>query len=176
MFDKYREYGTRIGIHKGEYLFEQGKVVDNLYVIESGLLKACYITNEGKEYIKSFVTEGSFISCAQSLLHDQPSTFSVLSLEDCTLFKIHQSTLKTLRDTDPKFSEDVQGLLLQLTMKKERREYELLCLSAEERYRLFRTRQPELEKRLSQSDVARYLGITPVGLSRIRKRCNTSTD
>lgn len=62
--------------------------------------------------------------------------------------------------------------LLALAMKKEQREYEFLCLSAAERYLLFCQREAELVPRLSQLDIARYLGITPVALSRIRRRLN----
>ena len=41
---------------------------------------------------------------------------------------------------------------------------------APERYRLLCERSPELIERLTQKDIARYLGITPVALSRIRAR------
>ena len=60
--------------------------------------------------------------------------------------------------------------LLELAMKKERREYEFLCLSAEDRYRLIREREPTMLGRVTQNDIARYLGITPVALSRIKSR------
>ena len=45
---------------------------------------------------------------------------------------------------------------------------EFLSLSAEARYRLLLDRSPELVTRLKQRDIARYLGITPVALRRIR--------
>jgi CRP-like cAMP-binding protein len=61
--------------------------------------------------------------------------------------------------------------LLAFAMKKERREMEFLSLTAEDRYRLLLERAPELEQRVRQKDIARYLGITPVALSRIRARC-----
>lgn len=64
----------------------------------------------------------------------------------------------------------VLDFLLGFAMKQERREMELLSLSAEDRYRLLIERSPELLDRVKQKDIARYLGITPVALSRIRKR------
>ena len=60
--------------------------------------------------------------------------------------------------------------LLNFSMKKERREREFLTESAEERYRMLMDRSPELFDKVTQKDIARYLGITPVALSRIRKR------
>jgi CRP-like cAMP-binding protein len=61
-------------------------------------------------------------------------------------------------------------VLLKLALKKERREYEFLCLSAEKRYRLLLENMPDLLKKITQNDIARYLGITPVALSRIKNR------
>jgi len=57
-----------------------------------------------------------------------------------------------------------------LGLKKEIREYRLLCLSAEEAYKDFLQMNPKLLERLTQVDIARYLGITPIALSRIKKR------
>ena len=44
-------------------------------------------------------------------------------------------------------------------MKKERRGMELLCLSAEDRYRELLERSPELIQRVKQKDIARYLQV-----------------
>ena len=60
--------------------------------------------------------------------------------------------------------------LLQFAMKKEKREFEFLCQSAEERFRMLAKNSPSLVEKVTQNDLARYLGITPVGLSRIKKR------
>ncbi|MEM7216256.1 MAG: hypothetical protein AAF423_12000 [Pseudomonadota bacterium] len=55
-------------------------------------------------------------------------------------------------------------------MKKEMREYELLCLSAEDRYRRLMKSTPDIFNLVTQNEIARYLGVTPVALSRIKKR------
>jgi CRP-like cAMP-binding protein len=55
-------------------------------------------------------------------------------------------------------------------MFKEEREKELLLDDAETRYRSFLKEFPAGQHRLKQHLVASYLGITPVGLSRIRRR------
>jgi len=59
-------------------------------------------------------------------------------------------------------------LLLNFAMKKEQREYELLCLSAQQRYQNLLARVPNIYEMVTQNDMARYLGITPVALSRIK--------
>lgn len=55
-------------------------------------------------------------------------------------------------------------------ISKEKRERELPMLSAEERYRQFLAQYKHLENRIPQYHIASYLGITPVTLSRIRRK------
>ncbi len=43
---------------------------------------------------------------------------------------------------------------------------EFLTLPAQARYRVLLEQSPELPERVKQKDIARYLGITPVALSR----------
>ena len=57
-----------------------------------------------------------------------------------------------------------------LATRKERREWELLTLGPEARYISFKNDYPELERRIPQKDLARHLGLTPVGLNRIVRR------
>jgi len=57
-------------------------------------------------------------------------------------------------------------------MKKEQGEFEFLCMSAEERFCRIAEVSPTLLEKVTQNDLSRYLGITPVGLSRIKKRAH----
>ena len=53
---------------------------------------------------------------------------------------------------------------------KTEREREFLLFDAETRYKSFLNTFPGLERRIKQHLIASYLGITPVALSRIRKK------
>ena len=53
-------------------------------------------------------------------------------------------------------------------LQEEKREMSLVILDAQERYALFQEEFPGLEFDIPQYQVASYLGITPVQLSRIR--------
>ena len=57
----------------------------------------------------------------------------------------------------------------QMVLKME----EYLWLSPEERYQRLLLKTPDLLQRVPQKYIATYLGITPVSLSRIRKRIST---
>ncbi len=155
---------------KGEYLFKQGDLDTSVYVLKSGLLKAYYLTIDGKELVKSFIQEGEFIGSLIACSSSEPCTFSLMSLEDSSLLRIPFADLQAAAVRSPEFSDFVNGGLVNLAIKKERREYEFLCLSAPQRYALFKQRSPKLVDRITQNDIARYLGITPVALSRIKQR------
>ena len=61
-------------------------------------------------------------------------------------------------------------ILIQTLLTKERREAEFLMLGAAERFEKFKEEHPALIQRLKQQEVAEYLGISPVHLSRIRSQ------
>lgn len=170
MVDKLRTLGQIKCASRRSYLFRQGESKGNFYYVQEGLLKAFYETPDGKLYIKSFIKEGGFIASMRALLLGELSSFSVVCLENSKVLEVPRSALMHAVDSEPSFVRMLNSVLLNVASNKEQREYELLCLSAEERYMLFLEREPDLLGRLSQEDIARYLGITPVSLCRIRKR------
>ena len=56
------------------------------------------------------------------------------------------------------------------------REYQFLTMSTEERYLAFLQEYPRLAARMSQREVAQYLGLTPVGLNRVISRLRQRGD
>lgn len=171
MWEQYLEQvGNLRHYPKGTHLFRQGEKSDKILLMYQGLAKAYYKTLDGKEFIKSFLTRGEFIASWNTLESSKPSAFSVLSLEHIIACEIPQHAFKKLLGESPELSRQFTTVLINLAMKKEQREYELLCMSPEERYRSFCDKNPTMEQRIAQNDIARYLGITPVALCRIRKR------
>lgn len=170
LLEQLRPLGTEKTVEKGTILLHQGMKLDSFFVLCEGLAKAYYLTIEGKEWIKSIIKEGECIASAQVIIQDEPCPFYLITLERTHFIEISGARLLEVISNNPEFTQLMNRVLLQIAMKKEQREHELLCLSAEQRYRLFCQRNSTLLERLSQIDIARYLGITPVALSRIRKR------
>jgi CRP/FNR family transcriptional regulator, anaerobic regulatory protein len=155
---------------KGEAIFKSGEVCTNVYLIRSGLVKLSYWTRDGKELIKSFIDEGGIFGSLYSQLTGKGSTYSAIALEDVEIDTLSYSILETLCRDNPDFQSALLGFFQQLALSKEIREYEFLCLSAQERYQNFCTYNLDLAKRIKQVDMALYLGITPVALSRLKHR------
>lgn len=163
--------GTKRHFPKGSLIQQQGQALGHLFCIQEGLVKAYYHTRHGKDFIKSFIGTGEVIGSMQALVAGKPCSFSVMALEPTSAIEINPAVLLNAVAQQPELAQWLNQLLLKLAMKKEVREFEFLCLSAEERYLRLLQEQENLLVRVTQQDIAQYLGITPVALSRIRKRC-----
>lgn len=164
------DYGRRVTYEKGEHVFHQGDLDCFLYVIECGVLKAYYGASDGKERVKSFLLRGDIIGSLKSILTTDGCRLNLVCLDDCSLLKIEFDVLYKESRDDLELSHEIIDFLIEFGLKKETREYEFLCLSPEERYLELLKKTPHLFDLVSQNEIAHYLGITPVGLSRIKKR------
>ena len=162
--------GSHAVLEAKEHLFRQGEVSPKFAYVRKGILKAYYLTYEGKEFIKSFICEGDVIGSIRSASEKGPSPFGLLALERCELVTFDFDCLLSAAVSDLPLARHAIASLMQFAMKKERREHEFLVLSPEDRYASLKLRSPELLQRVTQGDIARYLGVTPVALSRIRRR------
>ncbi len=161
-------------LRAGETLFTQGVVHPFVYAVRSGLFKLCYLDTEGTEWIKSFACEGHFFASIAALVPHGATSFMVCALEAGHLERIDYGVLASLARQHLAWSRALQVLTLQFAARKEQREFELLTLSAEQRYRRFCAQQPQLVPRIPQKDLARHLGVTAVGLNRIAMRVRRS--
>ncbi len=165
-----RKEGKIIEKAKHEHVFLQGETDRSLYFVQSGLLKAYYTSTSGKESVKSFFWPQDIMGSLTSAYSEEYCSYSLVCLEATILLEIPFATVYEYSLQNHKIANDMIEVLLKFSMKKEKREFELLCLSAEERYQLLVDTSPKILDKITQNDIARYLGITPVGLSRIKNR------
>lgn len=165
--------GREMTVRAGDHLFSQGDNNSNVYFVKSGLLKAYYVRTDGREHIKSFLPEGSIIGSMVALVDHDPCTFSLIALADGVVFALPFDRLKEAAGQDIGLANVLIDFLSIYGKRKERREYELLSLSPEERYSVLLETMPDVANRISQADLAAYIGVTPQALSRIKRRIRT---
>lgn len=163
-------HGSARSYASGAHVFRQGEMCASVFVVRSGILKAYYLDDRGRDTIKSFIRAGEVIGSLSAAHMDQPCTFSLSCLESCELVELDFKALFAASQSDLGIAQATIRFLLGFAMKKEQREKEFLTASAEERYARLLDRAPELFGAVTQKDIAKYLGITPVALSRIRQR------
>ncbi|MGY1521866.1 Crp/Fnr family transcriptional regulator [Luteimonas sp. A482] len=170
-----RPHLRRLQVAAGEPVFRQGDRCSDVFVLRSGLVKIAYVTHHGRERVKSFIADTGLFGSRSAQLEGVGSPFAATCLEDSSLAVVPYPVFRAAALADPALMRTMFAFNEWLAMKKERREYDLLCRSAEERYRVFLAQESALADRLTQGDIARYLGITAIALSRIRRRLAMTT-
>jgi CRP-like cAMP-binding protein len=157
-------------IPAGGTVFDQDIVHPYLYAVRQGLVKLCYLNEEGDEWIKSFSEEGRFFASIAALQPAGRTSFLAVAMEKTRLERLAYKTLAGLANRHMAWARAVQNMTLLFAARMEARERALLTLTPEGRYRAFVAESPVLARRVPQKDLARYLGLTPVGLNRIVSR------
>jgi CRP-like cAMP-binding protein len=153
-----------------DLIFREGEPYQKVTFILKGLVKKYYLTSEGKEFIKEFTWEGQITTPYASLLQKTPASYTMEALEETELLTIDYAAIEKLFHQSPKWMEIGKAFSDFHFLNREAREMELLKYSATERYEIFKRRFPNLLGRLKKQDIASYLGITPVSLSRLENQ------
>ncbi len=164
------EIGTIKTYEPTAYFLRAGQIPTKFGFVISGLFRYVYVSEQGKEFTKVFMPEKSFVSSYSAMISKKPSHFFIESLEFSRVLAIAYEDWEKLRRINPKWNLLLIKLLEKGYAIKEKREREFLLLDSEARYKIFLEEFPDLEKRVRQFMIASYLGITPVALSRIRKK------
>ena len=153
----------------GEMYIREGEVPRKLAFLKSGLFRYLYINKKGSELTKGIITAPNFLSSYSAMIQQTPSYFYVEALEESEILDIPYANWQKLLKSDHFWVSFLLGYIEKGFTIKEKRERDLLLLTAEERYRNFLEEFPGLQDRLTLNIIASYLGIQPESLSRIRK-------
>jgi len=150
-------------------LTEEGKIAKELYFINKGLIRL-YYTKDGEEITGYIFKEMLFASSYDSFLRQSPSLQTLETLEDCDLLVINKKGLEDLYEKLPKMHILTRKVAEQRFINAQQILSSFILDSPEERYKKFEKHHGDLLLRVPHHMIASFLGITPVSLSRIRKR------
>ena len=157
----------RLALQRGQVLLRAGETPPALWWVEHGLLRASFLDAAGRERNHAFYPEQQWLGLPGV---PQPSPLSLEALEPSRLCVLPYAALQRWQAEEPGLAELLwQGLSAQV-QRLTARQQQWLMLDAAQRYQRFLAEEPELAPRLKQRQLASYLGITDVALSRIRRR------
>lgn len=162
--------GVREPLEEGAFFSRPGEPATRFAVVLSGWLRHFYVDAKGKESVKAFRGPLEVSGPYAEILQRRPSRTFIEALTDTELFVFEVAEVDAAAERSLELQRLVRRFVEVQFVAKEQREYEFLMLSAEERYRQLCTTFPELVAVLPQYQLASYIGITPVALSRIRAR------
>jgi CRP-like cAMP-binding protein len=153
---------------KGTVLLKEGEISDDCYFILQGCVRVYYIV-DGEEKTTEFYTELDGINphCA---VDKRPSSYYIDCVEDCILTVGNPEMEDILFQKFPKFEILFRKLNEELFLKQQINFDKFKTSSPEQRYLTLLENRPDLIKRVPQQQLASFLGITPVSLSRLKAR------
>jgi CRP-like cAMP-binding protein len=158
----------------GEALFLAGQPQPSVIVVTAGVVKMVYETPSGDTWIKGFAEAGTCFASLTALEDGGLTSYSAYAETETVIEQIDFRSIQQLADRHGTWQRALSHAFKLYGQRKERREMELLTLSPEDRYLAFLSSHPQLARILRQRDIASYVRVTPVALSRIKARLQRS--
>lgn len=166
------EVAELASFNKKELIVEEGQVAKYMYFVTKGACRQ-YFNKDGEEICALFFLDGQFATVLASFIPQLPSIQNLEAMEDVEAIGLSHEALYHLYETRPNIER-----VGRMAMERRYVFAQMLLAShimdtPEQRYQKLLQNEPELVNRIPQSYLASYLGVTPVSLSRIRKRIFT---
>ncbi|ASK29190.1 cyclic nucleotide-binding protein [Chryseobacterium sp. T16E-39] len=155
---------------KKQYVLQEGDICNQFNFVVRGCLRLYKVDEKGNTHIIQFAPENWWINDIRSFHKKLPSELNIDALEDTMILQINHENLITLYKNAPKFDRIFRVLLENSFVTIQNRLLQNISSTAEERYISFIQTYSQLSNRLSQTQIASFLGITPEFLSRMRAR------
>lgn len=154
----------------GEIYIRPGENNRKVYFIKSGIVRVYHLEANGTEKTILFHNKKSFFGNYDGIIYSQPSRYFYQSIGETELFEltydaIHLGAQKsiTINNLRANMFLAMIGILLQNIE-------DFVLLNPEERYQKHLEANAKVLQKVPSKYIASLLGITPVSLSRIKKR------
>jgi len=154
---------------KRSILLRPGEIERHIYFVNEGCLRMYHTDKDGQEHNLCFYPENWWACDIVSFFKAKRATNSIQALENTDVCYFSLPALERLFTEVPKLERFFRILTQNGFDMFQRRVTSNLSKTAEQRYREFRRHYPGLEQRISQKQIASYLGITAAFLSMMRK-------
>ncbi|MGK0367547.1 MAG: CRP-like cAMP-binding protein [Thermoproteota archaeon] len=166
-WNKLAENFTFRDVGKRDCFLSAGDDSSQFGIILEGVFRLYYVRPDGKEFTKTFRAKSEVIGDLASMLKGNRSRIFIEAVKPSKVIVGNYYDFMKLADTDLAWSKVFRDILEKSYLDKEQREYELLQLSATERYENFLEEYADISTVVPNYQIASYLGITAVALSRI---------
>ena len=156
-------------LKKKEFLFKEGEICKFDSFVVKGCLKISNTDKNGKEHIVSFAIENWWAVDLYSFIGELPSLNTIQALENTELIQFTRKHYDLRYEVIPKLNFFSRKMLENSHVAQQSRIIQNLSLNIEDKYKIFTSKYPNLETRISQKHIASYLGVTPEFLSRMKR-------
>lgn len=157
-------------IKRRQFILQEGDVCKlNTFVVE-GCFRMYFVDEKGKEHNIQFAVENWWIGDIGSFHSEEQSRLYIEAIENSIILQIRKQDQLDLFVNHPKFNRIFRVFTENALVTYQRRVLQNISSTAEERYLDFIMRYPYFLNRISNVQIASFLGITPEFLSTLRKK------
>jgi CRP-like cAMP-binding protein len=164
------EFGKDLHVDANTPLLRAGEVAKYVYLIQSGAVRLCVRNAEGGETSVQFFFEGDMVSSLESMVSGCPSGLDLISMEACELHVLDRDTVLSRIQSQAAMSIQLLALTQQRLVDYINLYASAIAQTPTQRYQSMLATQPDKLARIPLHILASYLGVTPVHLSRIRRK------
>ena len=157
-------------IKRRQSILQEGEICNQNAFIVEGCFRMYLIDKKGKEHNLQFAVENWWIGDIGSFHSEQPSKLCIEAMENSIILQFKKADQIGLYVNFPKFNQIFRVLAENAIVSLQNRILQNISSTAEERYLDFVERYPNFFHRISNVQIASYLGVTPEFLSAIRKK------
>lgn len=147
-------------------LLKAGEFTNHVGLILEGLIRVY----DSKNKSVHFVSEGQIYGSMDTLALKRNSTYNYQTLEDTTMFILNYDELEAAIYTNPNIGILLLNYWKQTSIVLFKNLNSFIKYTPEERYEQLIKKQSHLVLRVKSKDLASYLGMHPVSLSRLKNR------
>jgi CRP-like cAMP-binding protein len=156
-------------LKRKELWLEEGGQTQSLAFVVSGCLYSYSFDSKGQINPLQFARPHGWITDLYAYLSNAPSTLSVEALTSSEILAITREEQLKLFEAVPKLERYFRIITENALVSSRKRNLDLLNLSAKERYEQFISNYPGLLQEVPLKLIAKYIGITPEFLSKLRR-------
>lgn len=157
-------------IKRRQFILQEGDICKlNTFIVE-GCFRMYFVDEKGKEHNIQFAVENWWIGDIGSFHSEEPSKLYIEAIENSVILQIKKQEQLDLFVNYPKFNQIFRVFTENALVTYQKRVLQNISSTAEERYLDFVKRHPYFFNRISNVQIASFLGVTPEFLSTIRKK------
>lgn len=157
-------------IKKKDFLLTQGSICKFEGFVLEGCFRIFTIDKKGNENILYFAVKDWWLMDIDSFMNQSPSNLNIQALEDSTVLLIDRKDKMALYESLPIVEKLFRIMSQKALVSWQRRLIRNHSYSAKERYSHFIQTYPTISNKLTDKQIAGYLGISHEFLSKIKKK------
>ena len=166
----YRKYFKSQKIDKKQYLSKQGDYCTFEAFVTKGCFRIFTTDEDGKEHTVYFAMEDWWIVDLDSIVNNTISKLSIQALENSEILLVDKADKEKLYKEATTAEQLFRKMSQKAIISFQRRLVRNLSMKAEERYLYFLKNYPKIVPRITNIQLASYLGISHELVSKFRKQ------